>query len=136
MGVQVISAEPEFVCLRAPLEPNLNHRATAFGGSLSALAILCCWVSVRLQVEGIEPIPQIVIQKNSIRYLRSVDDAFEASCRAPQSDEWRRLLDAYRRHRMGRIRLEAELKVNNLLAGRFRGDYVIQESSRKIDPSA
>ena len=33
MGAGVSQADTEIVRLSAPLEPNLNHRATAFGGS-------------------------------------------------------------------------------------------------------
>ncbi|WP_436054037.1 YiiD C-terminal domain-containing protein [Phenylobacterium sp. LjRoot225] len=40
MQVEVIAAKTDATILRAPLEPNINHRETAFGGSVSALAIL------------------------------------------------------------------------------------------------
>ena len=40
MQVGCISVTQESVVLRAPLAPNINHHATLFGGSASALAIL------------------------------------------------------------------------------------------------
>jgi thioesterase domain-containing protein len=43
MQVSVVSFAPRAVVLAAPLEPNINHRDTVFGGSASALAMLPAW---------------------------------------------------------------------------------------------
>jgi thioesterase domain-containing protein len=43
MRVGVVTVDAGTVVLRAPLEPNINHRETVFGGSASALAILAAW---------------------------------------------------------------------------------------------
>lgn len=50
MAVSVISIAEDGIILTAPLDPNINHRNTVFGGSISTLAILAGWtfVSVRL----------------------------------------------------------------------------------------
>jgi thioesterase domain-containing protein len=55
MEVDVVDASVDKVVLRAPLAPNINHRATVFGGSASALAILAAWtlLYVRLQQESL-----------------------------------------------------------------------------------
>ena len=45
MGATVLKVDLSGVVLSAPLEPNINHRETVFGGSASSLAILaaCQW---------------------------------------------------------------------------------------------
>jgi len=43
MGVRVVACDESGVRLTAPLYPNINHRATVFGGSASAVAILAAW---------------------------------------------------------------------------------------------
>ena len=43
MGVRVLVCDNTAVTLAAPLAPNINHRATVFGGSASAVAILTAW---------------------------------------------------------------------------------------------
>ena len=55
MQVAVVSAAADAVTLSAPLAPNINHRSTAFGGSVSTLAILSAWslVNLRLRAEGL-----------------------------------------------------------------------------------
>ena len=65
MRVTVRGATLESVILAAPLEPNLNHKSTAFGGSLSALGILAAWslVHLRLLEEGVKC--EIVIQSKN-----------------------------------------------------------------------
>ena len=40
IAVQVVEVTNNSVILTAPLQPNINHRLTVFGGSASALAIL------------------------------------------------------------------------------------------------
>ena len=45
MGVEVNSYDGHCLVLSAPLDPNTNHKDTAFGGSLYSLAVLagvCC----------------------------------------------------------------------------------------------
>lgn len=54
MGLKVTAYDGDSVRLWAPLEPNLNHRNTAFGGSLSTLGILAGWslLHVKMQEAG------------------------------------------------------------------------------------
>ena len=63
MKIQVIEVRNESVILAAPLQPNINHRSTVFGGSASTLAILSAWtlINFRLKNEGINS--RLVIQK-------------------------------------------------------------------------
>ena len=65
MAVSVVSVTDSAVTLQAPLEPNINHRETVFGGSASALAILAGWslLHVRLRAAGIAN--RLVIQRNT-----------------------------------------------------------------------
>lgn len=127
MGVAVEAAGPEGVVLSAPLEPNLNHRDTVFGGSASALAILSGWtlVHLRLRDEGLHP--RIVIQRNEMEYLRPIEGFFTATCSSPPPAAWDRLLRALRGRGMGRVEVRAVLECGDLEAGRFSGQYVALE---------
>ena len=64
MGVRVLEARPERVRLRAPLGPNLNHRATAFGGSLSGLGILAGWCVMHVRLRPELPEARLVIARS------------------------------------------------------------------------
>ena len=79
MAVEVRTASPSAVVIFAPLAPNLNHRDTAFGGSVSAVAILAAWsvLYVRMQAEGLAG--RIVIRRNAMSYDRPIVEDFTAS---------------------------------------------------------
>ena len=122
MGVSVLEAGPGKVVLSAPLEANVNHRSTMFGGSESALAILSAWtlLHVRLRAEGFGG--QIVIQRNSMEYLRPVHAEAQATCHAPAS--WGAFDAVLARRGRARVTLEAEVASDGEVVGRFEGVYV------------
>lgn len=128
MEVSVLEAGREQIVLEAPLEPNINHRDTVFGGSGSALAILAGWalVHVRLRQEGHSP-RRIVIQRNQMEYLLPIKGTFRARSRAPALEEWSRFLRMLDRRDIGRVALEATLEADGEVAGRFEGEYVVLE---------
>jgi thioesterase domain-containing protein len=125
MGVRVLAIDEEGVRLSAPLEPNINHRSTVFGGSASAVAILAAWtlVHVRLRERGLTS--RIVIQRNAMEYLLPITGTFEAFCPAPASRSWERLVEGVERRGRGRITLEVELFFGEEIVGTFSGAYVV-----------
>lgn len=124
MGVVVLAADTSGVRLAAPLEPNINHRSTVFGGSAATLAILSAWtlVHTRLRDEGVPS--RIVIQRSRVDYLLPLHGRFEAFCPTPDESRWKRFAAALDRRGRGRIVLPAELHGGGELAGRFEGTYV------------
>jgi thioesterase domain-containing protein len=62
MAVSVLSIDENGVILSAPLLPNINHRSTAFGGSISAVTILSAWTFVHVRLQPLLIPCQIVIQ--------------------------------------------------------------------------
>ncbi|MGD1908519.1 MAG: thioesterase domain-containing protein [Leptolyngbyaceae cyanobacterium] len=124
MAVAVEAIAETGVTLSAPLAPNINHRHTAFGGSISTLAILSAWTAVHVGLLR-EQIPcRIVIQRNSVDYLGPIEGDFQARCLPPTPQAWGKFLRAIARHGKGRINLVAEVTAGGEVAGRFQGDYV------------
>jgi thioesterase domain-containing protein len=130
MAVSVSSIDDGGVILSAPLQPNINHRSTAFGGSISAVAILSAWtlIYVRLQLRSIPC--QIVIQSSSIDYLQPIESDFSAHCLNPSLENWQRFLKTIDRRGKARIALEAEIYDRGSIAGKFKGEYVAIEISK------
>jgi len=124
LGVRVREASPLRVALQAPLEPNLNHQFTAFGGSVSALGILAGWtlLHLRLRAEGIQA--RSVIQKSEARFLFPVRGAFQAVAVAPEDRAWERFLAAVERRGRGRVRLQARIEEGGQERARMVGSYV------------
>jgi thioesterase domain-containing protein len=135
MGMRVLEAGPERVRLRAPLEPNLNHRSTAFGGSVAALAILAGWalVHVRLLGEGVRA--RTVIQESAVRYDAPVHDAFEAVCEPPAPADWARFTRALSRRGKGRVRVGVAVESGGHAVATLHAAYVAlagPESGRAV----
>ncbi|MBS0520048.1 MAG: YiiD C-terminal domain-containing protein [Proteobacteria bacterium] len=124
MGVSVVSASGEEVILRAPLEPNINHKSTVFGGSASALAILAAWslLHLRLTAEGLHG--QLVIQSNRIDYDRPMTGAFMAAATLADPAAWPLFVRTLTRHRRARIEALSTLSCGNAVTGRLSGRFV------------
>lgn len=124
LAVEVRHVGPELVRLAAPLAPNLNHRRTAFGGSVASLAILAGWSWLLARLADRSPVPRLVIQEETVEYLAPIDAVFEATCPAPPDAAWQRFLRALDGRGRGRLELSAEVMSEGRLAARFRGLYV------------
>lgn len=124
LGTRVLAAAADAVRLSAPLAPNLNHRQTAFGGSLSALAILAGWTLVWVTLGRERFTGRIVIQSNTIDYVAPAETDFAAVCRAPAPERWERFRAALAERGRGRIELDVELTAGARRVADFRGRYV------------
>jgi thioesterase domain-containing protein len=124
MAVSVASINENGVILSAPLLPNINHRSTVFGGSISAVAILSAWTLVHVQLQILAIPSRIVIQSNSVEYIKPVQDEFQAHCVTPPQRSWQRFISAVSKRGKGRIVLEVELYAQGLQVGKFQGEYV------------
>lgn len=125
MAVQVVSADPASVLLRAPLAPNINHRDTVFGGSASALSILAAWCLLhqRLRAERLES--RLVIQRNTMEYEQPVAGAFQARSALLEPLQWPRFTQMLARKGKARIAVGSVLlNDDGTAAGRLVGEFV------------
>ena len=124
MEVTVEEAGGAAVRLCAPLPPNVNHHGTLFGGSISAIALLSAWTLVQLGLQEESIAAEVVIQRNSVEYLRPVDEDLQAFCPRPRPAEWDRFLATLRRRGRARIVVRAELLSAGELVATFQGFFV------------
>ena len=124
MGITVLAAGPEGVTIEVPLEPNLNHQATAFGGSVAALAILAGWtfVHLRLAAEGLDA--QTVIQTSSVHYDAPIHGRFRAVSEPVNEREWERFVRGITKHGKGRLHVSTRVESDGVTAATFTGAYV------------
>lgn len=124
MGIRVAGYDGASLKLAAPLDPNINHKCTAFGGSLFSLAVLCGWGMVHLKLAEASLHKHIVIQESSIRYLLPVDGDMEAECKLDEATlrHFMRTLD---RHGRARLSLDVVITHNKRTAVEFSGRYVV-----------
>jgi len=124
MQVEVVQATPELVELAAPLAPNINHRGTAFGGSISTLATLACWSLLRIRTDDMLPAPHLVVRRNSMEYNAPILGEFRAVVRFPAELDWIRFQAAYASKGRARLKLDAAVVAGDIVAARFSGEFV------------
>jgi thioesterase domain-containing protein len=109
--------------LAAPLAPNLNHRGTAFGGSMSALAVLAGWalLHVKLRERGIEN--RLVIQRSTLDFEAPVDGDFVATATLPAPAAWNRFLLTLERHGRARVTVPATIACASGAGASHEGTY-------------
>jgi thioesterase domain-containing protein len=112
------------VLLEAPLQPNINHRSTVFGGSASAVAILAAWSQLHLGLVRAGVPARVVIQRNTMEYLQPIAGGFSARGLPPEPAEWQRFERTLARRGRARLSVGAELSYEGLPAGRLRGEFV------------
>jgi thioesterase domain-containing protein len=121
MGVLVESAEDSAVILRAPLARNSNHKGTAFGGSLYALAVLAGWAWLTRDLASRHLDAEAVIHESSMRFLKPVHGDLRACVEIPTRaaiDKFHKVLERAGR---GRIRLSVNMHEEQSLAAVFDG---------------
>ena len=124
MQVSVLSITADSVSLTAPLEPNINHKCTAFGGSIVTLGILAAWslLHLRLVEQGLRC--EVVIQSNQMDYDTPVPGPFIASSSLVDASAWPAFVNTLARRKMARIEARSLLTFDDAPAGRFTGKFV------------
>jgi thioesterase domain-containing protein len=124
MGVTVVSVDPDNVVLQAPLEPNINHHETVFGGSATALALLAGWslLHARLSAQGIPN--RLVIQRHTMEYEHPIAGAFTARSQLERPQEWSRFTAILARRGRARISVGSVLGQAGQPVGRLTGEFV------------
>jgi thioesterase domain-containing protein len=125
MGLRVIETGPTQLVLEAPLEPNINHFGSVFGGALHALPTLACYAALwtLLREGGIDG--HVVVKKSAAQYRQPVNATFRASCQRPPSEVAAAFMADLRRNKKARMDLESViLGTNGKPAVEFQGSFV------------
>lgn len=122
MGVRVVEYDGRRLVLSAPLDANVNHLGTAFGGSLNALAVLSGYGLLWLELGDDEC--HIVIRDSSISYERPVRGELRATCTLPDAEALAEFKRTFRQRGRARITLSATIEDEGATAVRFSGTFV------------
>jgi thioesterase domain-containing protein len=125
LGMRVHEYDSHAFSLSIDLQPSINDKLTAFGGSLYNVCVMNCWGMVYLQARERGINPNIVVSKGEIEYLRPVkDELIVANCFSADVD-W----DAYYRsvgtESNPKVRLSSVVMSNGREAVRFNGEYAV-----------
>ena len=122
LEVRVKSCSELEIQLVAPLNPNINHKNTVFGGSLSVIAVLAGWSLVYMRLEGIKN--EIVIQESTMSYLKPAHAEFYAVSTYQESKLWEKFSHSFTSRGKGRIQVESHVFCKGEVVAAFSGVYV------------
>ena len=122
LGVKVEDYDGRRLILSAPLDLNVNHLGTAFGGSLHALAVLSSYALLWLELQDSDC--HIVIRESSISYERPVRGEIRAVCTRPDEEMLDEFKSTFRQKGKARIVLSATIEEEGRTCVRFRGTFV------------
>jgi thioesterase domain-containing protein len=126
MGIRVVSAGDEGLSLELPLDPNRNHRQTAFAGSLNALCTLAGWGTTYLLLRELNQQGDIVIRRSSIRYQSPVDwSRIVARCHPVTTSASQYFVEMLEEKGQGKLDLAVEIMKGDESAVVFHGSYVV-----------
>lgn len=124
MGIRVVVLDETSLRIAAPLDPNRNHRDTAFAGSITTVAVLAGWTLLYLKLADERFDGRLVIQKSSVDFLVPVEGDFEAVSTIPSEREWRRFKSKLSRKGKARITLRSVLLCDTRTVAVHEGRYV------------
>ena len=111
LGITVQELNSHHAIFKVSLQKNLNHKGTAFGGSIYAAGVMSAYALVLAGLKAYKiPTENIVIAKGSIEYHRPVETDFEVHCAFPSLDQEQ----AFYNELQTKGRVKSELKVQIL----------------------
>lgn len=107
MGLHVAESNARRLVFEAPLENNINHLGTAFGGSLHALPTLVCYAGLwtLLREAGFDG--HVVVKRSHANYRSPVEGRLRAIWERPPVAAVKEFAHALKRHKKARMDLSA-----------------------------
>ncbi|WLQ12106.1 thioesterase domain-containing protein [Hahella aquimaris] len=125
MALRVDQYDGQALALSAPLENNINDKATAFGGSLYSMCVLSGWGLLTLTLKSHELKGDIVIQDSQIQFLKPLRSArLAVRCAFAEPQQVDEFVSIYQQRGKARRELVAEILADGETAVRFTGRYV------------
>jgi thioesterase domain-containing protein len=122
MSLRVREASPDLVRLYLPIEPNINHKRTAFGGSLYSGAVLAGWGLLWCTLREFEIEAQIVIASSDMQYLLPVSTHFEAIC-VGDEEQIDNAIKVLKRRGKAKVELESVISCKDQACASLIGTY-------------
>ncbi|MFC3152689.1 YiiD C-terminal domain-containing protein [Litoribrevibacter euphylliae] len=125
MGVEVVDIGKRSLTLKAPLSNNSNMHGTAFGGSLSSIALLTGWTLIHTKVSG-QWLPQgdLVIAEAHIHYQKPVATDLVAQAKMDEA-QFQQFIETYKEKGKARLTVEIEVKTDKGPGCRLEGIYAL-----------
>jgi thioesterase domain-containing protein len=109
MDLQLGDFDDDHFSLLAPLEPNVNDKGCAFGGSLVSLMTLCGWALVELALRRRGEDCDVFVAESTVRYLAPLWQDFRSDATLAEGADWNTFFRTLETR--GRARIEVDCVV-------------------------
>ena len=130
IGIKVAYYDGKQLTLAAPIARNINHKSTAFAGSLNSVVTLAGWGMIWLLMKELDIMATIVIQDSASHYRRPVTRDFTAICHRPDAEQIQQFARMLREKGRARLELEVTIHEHEILVMSFQGRYVALLNTR------
>ena len=124
LGIEIKSVTTTDILVQVALEPNLNHKGTAFGGSQYAVATAACYglFLYVLQANG-EKTQDLVIAEGTMEYKKPISSDFiiTSHWNLESQDLFFKTLA---RKQRAKVKLEARLEFLSTLGSSYEGFFI------------
>jgi len=125
MGLHVAESNAHRLVLEAPLDRNINHLGTAFGGSLHALPTLACYAGLWTLMREAGVDGHVVVKRSQAFYRQPVTGKLRAACVRPPAALAKEFIRDLQRHKKARMELTAIVEgTDGKPAVEFSGSFV------------
>jgi len=129
LGITLTDYRDRRLSVSAPLAPNINHKQTAFGGSLYSVAVLAGWALVNLRLSEystqLQQRAEVVIYHSDMSYLAPVNHDFVATVRQSEPLRQARFIERLLRHGKSSCLESIEIFQQDMLKARLNAKYVV-----------
>ncbi len=133
IDIQAGEVNAHWLELGAPLEPNLNDKLTAFGGSLATICTLSGWCVTSMLCRTIDQKIDIAVIDSHIQYQLPVrSNPFFARADFPEPARQQDFLQSLKKHSRAKISIRAQVFQGEQIAVRFEGQYYARLITKSI----
>lgn len=122
MGLRVEASDDSKFVVTAPLSENYNHLGTAFGGSLSAIAMIAGYGFLFQQLPSNQG--HVVVREANIKYLKPLTHDIRATCHRPEESALEKFQKKFAKVGRASIELRVTIEDEGRIAVEFTGSYV------------
>jgi len=127
MGIELSGFNGTEIKLKAPLDKNINHRFSAFGGSIYSVAVLAGYGLIFLNLRKRNLNPHIVVHKSNVVYKAPILKDFEAICKIENNKEFNEFIQYYNENKKSRFELTSNVIIDNRIAFTMQAKFVIYD---------
>lgn len=125
IGIHDLHLSQDELTMILPLQPNINHKGTLFGGSLYSAGALSCYglFLAGLRAESLST-NNIVISDGNMRYLAPVDQDAKVTARWKSHTEQVEFFRILALKKKARIQMTAQISIEAKICAEFAGQFV------------